>query len=200
MRSVLVFLVLLFATVFSQEDDGAAPCNCDAAVAEAASLSNQAKATLEHQVSELSNKITATVEELTRCHSDSASKSAILVTEQEELQTKIASLQAEKATLEATANKVPTLEGELATLNKELEGKKAELESAKVSAAMSAKENKVMLEKAQTMVKEAVETLASTKAELAELQVKSSGYFNFGKVKDDIISFINKLTGKSPEL
>jgi len=85
-------------------------------------------------------------------------------------------------------------------LNKELEGKKAELESAKVSAATSAKENKVMLEKAQTMVKEAVETLASTKAELAELQVKSSGYFNFGKVKDDIISFINKLTGKSPEL
>lgn len=199
MHSVLLVVVFLFATVLSQEEV-APPCNCDEAVAHATEGANNVKAGLESQISDISGQYAEINDKLTQCNSDAASSTDRLLKEQEDLQTKIIHLQTEKSVLQASADKVEGLETNLAEVNQALEQEKTALSSAKATAMKEKKDQEEMLKKATEAAEEAEATLVATKAKLADIQSKTSGYINFAKIKDDITGFFNKLTGKSEEL
>ena len=200
MRSFLLIVVFLFATALSQEEEGVAPCNCDDAVAHATGVANEVKAGLERQISDISGQYANTNDKLTQCNSDAASSTDRVLKEQEDLQNKIIHLQTEKSGLQASAEKVEGLEANLAEVNKALEKEKAALSSAKANAMKDKEEQEGILKKATEAAEDAEATLVATKAKLADIQAKNSGYINFAKIKDDITGFLNKLTGKSEEL
>ena len=191
-RSLLLLVVLLFATVLAEE---ASPCKCDAELETA----HQAKAELENSIAELSSKIATASDALAQCGSAAASNEDRLMKEQGELLTKMISLQEEKKELEAAAEKVVSLQDDLAEAKSALEKQKAALATAKEVAASDAAQQASSLATVKGMADQASAELAAAKAALAELEAKNSGYINFGKIKDDVAKLVRKVTGKKAE-
>jgi DNA repair exonuclease SbcCD ATPase subunit len=189
-RSLLLLVVLLFATILAED---AAPCNCDIELETA----HQAKAELEKSITELSSKIATTSDALAQCSSAAASNEERLTKEQGDLQVKIMSLREEKKALETAAELVVALQDDLADVKSALEQQKAALASAKeISASDAAKQARDMIT-VKGMADQATADLAAAKAALAELEAKTGGYINFGKIKDDVSKLVRKVTGKA---